>query len=85
MFRVLWPFWFIRDHITQARAWIGELLPTAGSLGPQARAELLWTAAATALEVGDDTAALAARQDLAPLLDRIQDPFLHAVSQLVTA
>ena len=85
MFRVLWPFWFIRDHITQARAWIDELLPMAGSLGPQARAELLWTAAATALEVGDDTAALAARQDLAPLLDRIQDPFLHAVSQLVTA
>ncbi len=85
MFRVLWPFWFIRDHITQARAWIDELLPMADSLGPQARAELLWTAAATALEVGDDTAALAARQDLAPLLDRIQDPFLHAVSQLVTA
>jgi tetratricopeptide (TPR) repeat protein len=34
---------------------------------------------------GDDAAALAARERLAPLLAGIQDPFLHAVSQLVMA
>jgi hypothetical protein len=40
----------------------------------------------TALEVvGDDRAALAARKRLAPLLAGIQDPFLHAVSQLTVA
>jgi hypothetical protein len=33
----------------------------------------------------DDTAALAARERLAPLLAGIQDPFLHAVSQLAMA
>jgi hypothetical protein len=38
----------------------------------------------TATEVGDD-AALSARQRLAPLVDGIQDPFLHAVCQLAMA
>jgi hypothetical protein len=61
-------------------------MPTVDSLDPQARAELRWTAAVTALEVvGDDQAALSARERLAPLLAGIQDPYLHAVSQLVMA
>ena len=85
LLRVLWPFWFLRDPLSEARTWIGELLPAAGSLGPQARAELIWTSAVTALEVGDDSAALAARQQLAALRDAIDDPFLHAVSQLAVA
>src|SRR5690242_2843147 len=37
--------------------WAGQLLPTADTLDPQPRAELLWTAAVTAVEVGDDPAA----------------------------
>src|SRR5262249_30317530 len=61
------------------------LLPAADSLEPQARAELLWTAAATAEEVGDDAAALAVTRRLAPLLEEIADPYLHAVSQLSIA
>ena len=36
-------------------------------------------------EVGDDPAALTASERLAPLLDEIEDPYLHAVSQLVMA
>jgi hypothetical protein len=39
----------------------------------------------TGVEVGDDAAALAARERLAPLLDAIDDPYLSAVSQLVMA
>jgi tetratricopeptide (TPR) repeat protein len=35
-----------------------------------------------AVDTGDDTAALAARERLAPLLPGIGDPFLHALSQL---
>ncbi|HEY6313048.1 MAG TPA: hypothetical protein VIY52_19900 [Streptosporangiaceae bacterium] len=66
----------------QARAWIGQLLPAAGSLDPQARAELLWAAAVTANQAGDGAAALAASQQLEPLLAEIHDPYLHAVSQL---
>ena len=69
----------------RARAWVEQLLPTADALDPQVRAELLWTAAATANEVGDDPTALSARQRLAPLLTSIQDPYLQALCQLAMA
>jgi predicted ATPase/class 3 adenylate cyclase len=85
LFRVLRPFWAQRDHLGEARAWAGQLLPTAGAPDPQVRAELLWTAATTAVEVGDDPAALAARERLAPLLDGIGDPFLRALCQQAMA
>ena len=85
LFRVLWLFWELRDHLGEARAWIGQLLPAAGSLDPRARAELLWAGVATATELHDDPAALAASQRLAPQLDRIEDPFLHALCQLAMA
>ena len=85
LFRVLWPFWSRWDLERQARPWVEQLLPAAGTLDPQARAELAWTAAVIAVDTGDDAAALAGRQRLAPLLAGIQDPFLHAVSQLAMA
>jgi hypothetical protein len=85
LFRVLWLFWFLRDHLGEARAWVGQLLPTAGSFDLQAQVELASTAAATGLEVGDDQLALAARERLAPLLDGIEDPYLRATSRLVLA
>ena len=85
LFRVLWPFWALRDHLGETRVWVEQLLPAAESLGHQARAELVWTAAVTAIEVSDEAAALSARQRLGPLLDGIDDPYLHAVSQLVMA
>jgi hypothetical protein len=56
-----------------------------GTLDPQSRAELAWTTIMIAVDTGDDPAALAARQRLAPLLAGISDPFLHAVSQLAMA
>ena len=71
-FRVLWPFWFLGDHINEARVWVDELLAAAPVLGPPARAELEWAAMATANEVGDDAAALAARQRLQALLDTVE-------------
>ena len=85
LFRILWPFWSLRDHPGEARPWVEQLLPAAGSLDPQARAELLWAAAGTALDMGDDPAALAGRERLGPLVEQIQDPFLHAVAELVMA
>jgi hypothetical protein len=85
LFRVLWPFWSQRDHLGEARSWIEQLQPSGDSLDPQARAELLWTVTVTAREVGDDAIALAARQRLAPLLEAITDPYLHAASQLAMA
>ena len=85
LFRILWPFWFLRDHMGEASSWVDRLAPAVDSLDPQARAELVWTAAVTALEAADDPAALAARERLRPLLTRIKDPFLHAVCQLAMA
>ena len=57
----------------------------AGPLDLQARAELALVEAVIAVHTGDDAAALAARQRLAPLLAGIGDPFLHAACQLAMA
>jgi predicted ATPase len=84
LFRVLWLFWLQRDLEGQARSWV-EQFRAAGPLDLQARADLAWVAAVMAVDTGDDTAALAASQRLAPLLARIQDPFLRAVCQLAMA
>jgi predicted ATPase len=84
LFRVLWLFWGLRDHLGEARGWIDQL-STTDSWEPDAQAELLWTAAATAVEVvGEDQATLAAASErLESLLPRISDPYLHAVSLAV--
>ena len=85
LFRVLWLFWTAQDLEREAWSWVEQLLPPAGTLDPQASAKLAWTAVVLAVDTGDDTAALAARRRLAPLLAGISDPFLHAVSQLALA
>ena len=86
LFRALLSYWLLTsDILGQARAWIGQLLPAAGSLDPQARAELLWAAAVTANQAGDGAAALAASQQLEPLVAEIHDAYLRAVSQLAMA
>ena len=84
LFRVLWLFWLQRDLEGQARSWVEQFRP-AGTLDLQAQAELAWVAAMMAVDTGDDTAALAASQRLAPLLTGISDPFLRAVCQLAMA
>jgi predicted ATPase len=87
LFRVLWPFWFLRGHPDEAlvRQRVGQLLPIASSLGRQAEEELLWTAGASAADLGDDQAAQAIRQRLEPLLPEIRDPFLSALADLFMA
>jgi predicted ATPase/class 3 adenylate cyclase len=84
LFRVLWLFWLQHDLEGQARSWVEQFRPV-GPLDLQARAELASVAAMMAVDTGDDTAALAAGQRLAPLLAGIQDPFLRAVCQLAMA
>jgi ATP/maltotriose-dependent transcriptional regulator MalT len=54
----------------------------ADALDDRARAELLFTSAVTALEVGDDETALAAVDGLRRLEGRIDDPYLEAAAQL---
>ena len=84
LFRILWLFWAQLDLAREAGSWVEQLL-AAGTLDPQAGAELAVVAAVLAVNTGDDAAALAGRQRLAPLLAGISDPFLHAASQLAMA
>ena len=84
LFRVLWLFWLQRDLEGQAGSWVGQFR-AAGPLDVQARAELALVEAVIAVHTGDDTAALTARQRLAPALAGIQDPFLRAACQLAMA
>ena len=58
LFRILWPFWFLRDRQAEARPWVEELLPAAASFDRESQAELEWAATVVASEVGDDQAAL---------------------------
>jgi predicted ATPase len=85
LFRVLWLFWLQRDLEGQAGSWVEQFRTAAGPLDVPARAELALVEAVIAVHTGDDTAALAARQRLAPLLAGIGDPFLHAACQLTMA
>jgi predicted ATPase len=85
LFRVLCLFWVQRDLEREAWSWVDQLLPAAGPLDPQARAELAWAAAVIAIYIGDDAGTLAAQQRLAPLLAGISDPFLHAAAHLALA
>jgi predicted ATPase len=83
LFRELLPLWAVKSNdLREVRSWVDELLPTADSLDTESRAELLWAAAVTARELGDNDAALAARQRLGPLLPSIDDQYLRAVCAL---
>src|SRR6185436_15877923 len=85
LFRTLGLFWDERDRIGEVRPWVEQTLPVADSLPPGARAELLWIDLLTANEVGDNAAAQAAGQRLAPLLAEIDDPQLEGVARLALA
>jgi len=82
MFRILWLFWQMRGRMPEGRAWIDEVQRQAGGLDDHARAELLFTSAVTALEVGDDDHGLAAVDGLASLVGHIDDPYLESAAQL---
>ena len=82
IFRILWLFWQMRGRMPEGRAWIAELQSQADALDDRAQAELLFTSAVTAVEVGDDDSALAAVDGLARLGERIDDPYLVSAAQL---
>lgn len=85
-YRILWPFLGAGDMIIgEARGWVAELLPRVDALPPADRVVVLGAALVSALERGDEDAARAARDGLAPLLDDIDDPYLTAVSTLLMA
>ena len=85
-FQILWPFFASQAQGGRAtRALVDELLPLAPSLPPEGRAELLLVATIVAFEAGDDTAAIRAGEELHSLSDEVDDPYLHALCDLITA
>ena len=78
MFRVLWLFWQMRDRMTEGRDWIDELRLRADSLDEHSRAEVLFTWAVTAVEVGDDASALVAIDAIEQLDGPVDDPDLQS-------
>ena len=82
MFRILWLYWQIADRMPEGRAWTHELRHRADALDDHGRAELLWTAAVTAVEVGDDDSALSALDGIARLEGHVDDPYLESAVQL---
>ena len=85
LFRVLWLFWQMRDRMTEGRAWIDELRPRADALNGHAQAEVLFTWAVTAVEVGDDAVALDAVDAIEQLARPVADPHLESELQLAVA
>ena len=69
----------------EGRAWIQELSSRADALDDRGRAELSLISAVTAVEVGDDAAALAAVEGLRRLEGRLDDPFLLSAAQLAVS
>jgi ATP/maltotriose-dependent transcriptional regulator MalT len=82
LFRILWLFWQMRGRMPEGRAWIDEVQLRADALDDRAQAELLFTSAVTAVEVGDDDSALAAVDGLRRLEGRIDDPYLESAAPL---
>jgi predicted ATPase len=85
MFRALWLFWQMRDRMTEARVWIDELRRQAQSLDHYAQAEVLFTRAVTAAEVGDDPEALAAVEGIERIDTPVDDPHLRSALELAVA
>ena len=86
LFRVLWLFWGLRDHLGEARGWVDQLMPTVDSLGTRRSGRAAGgRRRLTAVEVVGEDQALAASQRLESLLPGIRDPYLHVVSQLAMA
>jgi len=85
IFRILWLFWQMRGRMPEGRAWIDEVQFRADALDDRAQAELLFTSAVTAVEVGDDEHALAAVEGLERLQGSIDDPYLVSAAQLAVS
>ncbi len=85
IFRSLWLFWQLSDRMPEGRVWIDELRLQTDGLDDHARAEVLFTWAVTALEVGDDESALAAIDAIDRLPRPVDDAHLANALRLAVA
>jgi predicted ATPase len=82
IFRILWLYWQMRGQMPEGCAWIRQARRRADTLDERGQAELLFTSAVTAVEVGDDETAIAAIEPLERLVGHIGDPYLESAAQL---
>ena len=85
LFRVLWLFWQMGDRMPEGRQWIDQLRLRADELSGGEQAELLFNAAVTAVEVGDDDSALAAVETIREFDGQVGDPTLDSALQLAVS
>jgi hypothetical protein len=85
LFRALWLFWQMGDRMPEGHQWIDQLRRRADELADGERLELLFTAAVTAVEVGDDVGALAAAEAIHQWEGQIEDPTLESALQLAAS
>ena len=82
-FGALWPNRGLRyELMDDPRSSIEQLLPSADSFDPHARAELLFSAEVFALEASDVAKARAIRDRLVPLLERSMTPLCRPWASL---
>jgi predicted ATPase len=81
----LWLFWQMTDRMPEGRAWIDELRTRSEPFDDHARAQVLFTWAVTAVEVGDDDSALSAMKGIEQLAPNIDDTHLASALQLAIA
>jgi predicted ATPase len=85
LFRVLWLFWQMGDRMPDGREWIDQLRRRVDELADTERAELLFSEAVTAVEVGDDVAALASVEAIRDWDGKVEDPTLASALQLAVS
>ena len=83
MLRTAWPFWWLQDQLFEANEWITQAMPHIDEAGPHARAELLWSAWATTLQLGDGRGAVRLMHQALAAVAEVNDPVLQGLSLLV--
>jgi predicted ATPase len=85
LFRVLWLFWQMGDRMPEGRSWIDALRLRVDESTEDEQAELLFNAAVTAVEVGDDDSALVAVEAIRQRDGQIEDATLDSALQLAVS
>ena len=83
--RTIWPFWWLQDQLFEANEWIARALPHLDEAGPQERAELLWAAWSTALQLGRIESALQLQDQALAAVAAVDDPVLEGLSLLISS
>lgn len=87
LFRTLSLFWEFQDRMPQGRAWVEELMGRVdpSRLDESSRGDVMFTAALTAVEVGDDAGAITALDGIRQVIDDVDDPALRDLLNLAIA